>query len=207
MNVTRYKCAEASPVRLVLGVLFLCLLSPVIHAQQSHTGPAVAVKTNALYWATSTPNLGFEVGLGKQWTLDVLGGYNPFTFGDNKKLKHWLVQPELRWWTCERFNGHFLGVHLHGGMFNVGGVKLPFGMFPSLEDYRYEGEYYGGGLSYGYQWILGRRWSLEAEIGVGYARLNYDKYDCPKCGEYRGSDSHDFFGVTKAAISIVYNIK
>lgn len=25
--------------------------------------PAYAIKTNALYWATTTPNLGFEIGL------------------------------------------------------------------------------------------------------------------------------------------------
>ena len=40
-----------------------------------------AIKTNALYWATSTPNLGFEVGLAKKITLDVSGNYNPWKFG------------------------------------------------------------------------------------------------------------------------------
>jgi len=36
------------------------------------------------------------------------------------------VQPELRYWLCEKFNGHFFGVHLHGGIFNVGALSLPF---------------------------------------------------------------------------------
>lgn len=207
MNITRYKCAGIIFLKLIMGVLFLCLFPSVVYAQMQSKGPAIALKTNALYWATTTPNLGFEVALGKKLTLDVSGGYNPFTFGDNKKMKHWLIQPELRWWTCETYNGHFLGAHIHGGTYNVGGVDLPLGAFPSLKDYRYEGEFYGGGLSYGYQWILNGRWSLEGEIGVGYARINYDKYGCPKCGEFLGSDSHDFFGVTKAAISIIYIIK
>ena len=92
-------------------------------------------------------------------------------------------------------------------MFNVGGVNVPFGLFSALEKYRYEGEFYGGGISYGYQWVLGKRWNLEAEIGIGYTRLNYDKYECPKCGEWLGKDSYDFFGVTKAALSIIYIIK
>lgn len=58
--------------------------------------------------------------------------YSGTPIGDNaeqreKKIKHLMLQPELRYWFCEKFNGHFLGVHLHGGIFNVGGVKLPFG--------------------------------------------------------------------------------
>ncbi len=33
--------------------------------------PAYAIKTNALYWATTTPNLGFEIGLSDKFTLDL----------------------------------------------------------------------------------------------------------------------------------------
>ena len=114
----------------------------------------VAVKTNLLYDATATFNLGAEIGLSPRWTLDLSSNYNPFSFSDNKKWKHWMAQPEARYWFCERFNGHFMGLHLLGGQYNVGGVKLPFGIYPSVEDYRYEGYYYGAGLAYGYQWVL-----------------------------------------------------
>ena len=44
-------------------------------------------------------------------SLDISGNYNPWTLPDDKSIKHWLVQPELRYWLHERFNGHFLGVH------------------------------------------------------------------------------------------------
>ena len=55
----------------------------------------IGVKTNILYWATSTPNLGFEVGLGKRTTLDLAGGYNPWTLDReaNRKIRHWMVMP------------------------------------------------------------------------------------------------------------------
>ena len=96
----------------------------------------VAVKTNLLYDATTTFNLGAEIGLSPRWTLDLSANYNPFSFSDNKKWKHWMAQPEARYWFCERFNGHFMGLHLLGGQYNVGGVKLPFGIYPSVEDYR-----------------------------------------------------------------------
>lgn len=169
--------------------------------------PNWAIKTNALYWTTATLNLGLEIGVGEKSTLDISGGYNPFNFKDDKKFKHWMVQPEYRWWLCEKFNGHFLGVHAHYGEYNVGGIKLPFGMFPTLEDHRYQGRFYGAGGTYGYQWILGNHWNLQAAIGIGYARLDYDKYECGACGQKLKDGHRNYVGVTKAAISIIYIIK
>lgn len=43
----------------------------------------------------------------------LVGSDNPFPFHNNKKIRHWLVQPELRLWTCQCFAGHFLGLHAH----------------------------------------------------------------------------------------------
>lgn len=178
-------------------------------------GQKVAVKTNLLYDATSTLNLGFEFGLSKKWTLDVSGNYNPWEFGENRKMKHWMVQPEMRYWLCEKFNGHFFGLHAHGAQYNWGGM-LPWGfkngkMFGienrNIMEHRYEGWLVGTGLSYGYQWILGKRWSLEASLGIGYAYLDYAKYKCEKCGEKIGNGHKNYFGPTKAAVSIIYIIK
>ena len=164
----------------------------------------VGVKNNLLYDATLTPNLGIEIGLGKKTTLDLSGNYNPFVFNDGKHIKHWLVQPELRFWTCERFNGWFFGVHLHGGEFNFAKVRLPFNLYTNLRDNRYEGYYYGGGVSAGYQWMLGKRWNLEATLGLGYARVEYDKYRCADCSPKIGSGSKNYFGPSKAAVSLIY---
>ena len=65
----------------------------------------------------------------------------------------------------------------------------------------------GGGIAYGYQWLLGRRWSIEASLGVGYVRAGYDRYECPHCGEWQGDGKENYFGVTKAAVSLIYVIK
>ncbi|MCD7899129.1 MAG: DUF3575 domain-containing protein [Bacteroides sp.] len=165
-----------------------------------------AIKNNLLYDATLTPNLGFEFGLSKKSTLDINAGYNPFTFSKGKSLKHWAVQPEYRYWTCEKFNGSFWGFHLHGGEFSFAGIKLPFGMFPSLRDYRYEGFFLGGGISFGHQWILSKRWNLEASIGAGYAHIKYDKYPCRDCGPKIKSGHYNYFGPTKAVVSFIYII-
>ena len=160
------------------------------------------VKTNTLYWLTTTINIGAEIGLGKNTTIDLLGTYNPWSFGDNKKIKHWLVQPEFRYWTCERFNGHFWGIHAFYSEFNMGGIKML-----GLEKYRYEGTLYGAGIAYGHQWIIGKRWNLEATIGVGYARIEYDKYEYQTCGPYIKKGTKDYIGPTKIGINFIYIIK
>lgn len=178
-------------------LLYLSISSLLfVHAQH------VGVKTNLLYDATTTMNLGVEFALSPKVTFDLSGNYNPWTFSENKKLKHWLVQPEFRYWFCEKFNGHFLGIHAHGGEFNMGGIKLL-----GMEDYRYEGYAVGGGLSYGYQWILSKRWSLEASLGFGYTYLDYDKFYCEECGDKIGEETKHFVGPTKAAVSLIYIIK
>ena len=38
----------------------------------------------------------------------------------------------------------------------------------------------GAGISYGYDWVLGRHWNLEAEIGMGYAHAWFDRYHYPE---------------------------
>ena len=82
----------------------------------------VALKTNGLYWLATTPNVGLEVALSRKVTLDLSAAYNPWTFKDDKKMRFWLAQPEVKYWLCEKFEGHFIGVHLHGAQY-FGGFK------------------------------------------------------------------------------------
>ena len=179
-----------------LGLLCFCRPAP---AQE------VALKSNLIPDATTTLNLATEIGLSPKRTLDLYVNYNPWKFGDNKSFRHLMVQPEYRFWFCERFSGSFIGIHAHAGIFNVGGIHMPFGMWPKLKDNRYEGEFIGAGVSYGYQWVLGNHWNLEANIGAGYALIHYDKYECKDCGKRLKKDqTRNYFGPTKAAISLVY---
>ena len=172
-------------------------------------GQNVAVKTNVLYDAAMTINLGAEVGLAPKWTLDISGNFNGWTLSHDRRWKHWLVQPEARYWFCDRFAGHFLGFHAPGGQYNVGGLKNGISFLGSdlskLSDYRYQGWFVGAGVAYGYAWILGRHWNLEAEIGFGYAYTQYDKFRCAGCGKKLETDkSHHYVGPTKAAVNLVY---
>ena len=102
-------------VRKLLMLFVSLFVSSMVMAQ-------VAVKTNLPLDALRIPNVGLEFGIGKKWTLDVPVYFNPWMFEDNegstegdKMLKLGMVQPELRYWLCDKFNGHFFGFHLMGG--------------------------------------------------------------------------------------------
>lgn len=165
------------------------------------------LKSNLLYWGTATPNAGIEVAIGKRHSLNLAGGVQPWEYSDTRKLRHWLVQPEWRWWPCETFNGHFWGLHALGGQFNAGGIKLPLGLFPELENHRYQGWAAGGGVSWGYQWMLGRKWSMEFTLGIGYLYVDYKKYNCPGCGTPQKEGHRNYLGPTKAALNLIYVLK
>ena len=167
----------------------------------------VALKTNLLYDATTTPNIGAEMGIGKQSTVQLFYGLNPWKFGhgdDMKYAKHWILNPEYRYWFCQRFNGSFVGIHAFGGEYDAANVKVPFGFWNELEDHRFEGWYVGGGVSYGYQWVLSRHWNFEAAVGVGAAYIDYGKFNCGECGK-KVEDGHKIYvGPTKLALSLLY---
>lgn len=185
--------------------LLLALLTSLSASAQND----VAIKTNVLYDLTATVNAGVEVGLAPRWTLDVSGNFNAWNLTENKRWKHYLVQPEARYWFCDRFMGHFLGIHAHGGQYNIGGLKNNISFLgtdlSALTDSRFQGWFAGAGVGYGYAFVLGRHWNLELELGVGYAYTQYDAFECAGCGrKVQTGLSHHYFGPTKLALNLVY---
>lgn len=187
------------------GVLLLGLfLSTGVKSQK------IAVKTNLLYDIPAlTANAGVEFGLAPRWTLDVSANYNGWTLSHERRWKHWLLQPEARYWFCDRFAGHFVGAHLLGGQFNIGGVKNNIHFlgsdFSKIGKRRYQGWMMGAGLAYGYAWILGKHWNVEGEIGLGWIYTRYDSFPCANCGKKLSEgQTHNYVGPTKAAVNLVY---
>ncbi len=167
-----------------------------------------AIKTNAIYDATATANLGIEIGLAPKWTLDISGNLNAWSKNEATKWKHWMVQPEARYWFCDRFSRHFLGFHAIAGAFNFGGINNNISFlgtdFSRLKDNRYQGYAYGAGVAYGFAFMLSEHINLELEAGFGYMYLDYEIFDCSDCGRRIGDGGHHYIGPTKAAINLVF---
>lgn len=198
-------------------ILTLALISLFAFAFEA-SAQKVAVKTNSLYWMTATPNVGFEFALADRWTFEVAGGYNPWTFDkdDNIKAKHFLVTPEIRYWFCESFQGHYLGINGNYTMFNVSGIYIPEVFVPvnsqgyfidDLQHARSQGWAAGAGLTYGYATPISRRWNIEFNIGLGFWYTEYDKFESRPCGLFQNNISNWAFGPTDLGISFIYMIK
>lgn len=148
----------------MLLIVVLCCTLPAY-------GQEVGLKTNLLYLATATPNLGAEWKMGRNYTGVFTVGYNPFSFGQyedadgnavNPKLRHWLAAAEARYWWCEPYMGWNVGINLFGGEYNAGGIRF----ISALKEGRYKGWAAGAGLTAGYQIPLSARWGLDFSLGI-----------------------------------------
>lgn len=182
---------------------------PDIYGDIQWSLPSFQIKTNLLYGAvTLTPNVALEIGLTPNSSLEMGGSWNQWNYRgtaeSNRKLNHFILRPEYRYWFCERFNGHFLGVHAFYGKYNISEYNIPT-LFE--KEYRYEGSVFGAGITYGYQLMLGTRWSLEFHVGVGVAQLTHKRFKCGVCSDIIDNSGTTYFGPTRAGVSIVYLIK
>ena len=192
--------------KLSLCLLFLLLL--MVGGMLQVRAQNWAVKTNVVYDATATVNAGVEVGLAPKWTLDVSGNFNAWSKNESTKWKHWMVQPEARYWFCDRFSRHFIGAHLIGGAFNFGNINNNLSFlgtdFSVLSDMPYQGYAYGAGVAYGFAFVLSEHVNLELEGGLGYVYLDYETFRCADCGRKVGEGTHHYVGPTKLAVNLVF---
>lgn len=156
-----------------------------------------AIKSNALYLAAGVTNIGGEYAFHPHWSVDLPLVYSPYTLARTYRMRFLYIQPEARYWLDRPMKGHFFGVHLHAGVFNV-----------SLDDknrYQSEKGFHGAGISYGYAMPLSRRWSMEFTVGVGYAFTRYcTYYNVPNGLRYEKDRPYNYWGLTKLGLNFVY---
>ena len=78
---------------LFIIAIMLAVMTPRIAPAQS-----IALKSNVLYDLTGTLNLGGEIRCDDTHSFNLSVNYNPWNLGENKKMKHILIQSEYRWW-------------------------------------------------------------------------------------------------------------
>ena len=169
----------------------------------------LVIKTNLPAIALRNINIAGEISLSPDntahpLTLHIPVSYNPFNYSGDAKLKHIAVQPELRLWKGGAFSKFFVGLHAHYAYYNIGGIS---GINRQLKANRYQGNLFGMGVSGGYTHMINDRFGVESVLGLGYAFMDYDVYDCQHCGAKTGEESKVYFGPTKFSISLVYKIR
>lgn len=199
--------------RLLMMVLLLSpALSLVTEAQSPDSDSVpqrrIALRTNLLYDATLSPNIGVDVRVDSTWTVGLLAGINAWDIDKekNKKWRHMLFSLRARKFLNESvFHKGYIEADVIYSHFNVGNVKFPFGLYKSVRDRRLQGDLVALGGKYGYSWILARNWRIEAEAGVAVGYAWFKEYDCPHCGTFLGNGDRIFL-LPQLGINIVYVI-
>ena len=193
---------------------------------------SLALRNNLLYDATLTPNLGIEMRLDSTWSIGLNVGVNAWDIDKqkNKKWRHFLVSPNVRHYFGQKrdtlnhytyedgrlvdvrhdslaiYNsGHYIELNAIYSHYNVGNIKFPFGLYKSVRDRRLQGDLVALGAKYGYSWILGRDWRLEAEAGIAVGYAWFKENDCDHCGTYYGKGDRIFL-LPQLGINVVYII-
>lgn len=193
-------------------LLFSLLCGKPLLAQQpdgmERSLPRVALRTNLLYDATLSPNLGVDVRVDSTWTVGLLAGMNAWDIDKekNKKWRHMLFSFRARKYVNDSVfhKGYFEADAIYSH-FNVGNVKFPLGLYKTVRERRLQGDLLALGGKYGYSWILSRDWRIEAEAGVAIGYAWFKEYDCPHCGTYYGKDDRIFL-LPQLGVNIVYII-
>ena len=173
----------------------------------------IALKTNILYAATASANLGLDLALNDHFSAGVLVGVKPWPrwwAGDwdaenPTKWRHILVTPDIRWWPFQVFKGWFVGVDFAWAHVNMANLNFPLSAYSELKDHRLQGDLFTGGMFMGYSWSLGTRVRVEIEGGVRSGVYEADKFVCVHCGEKLGHVSGPTV-IPNAAVNLIINL-
>ena len=211
-----------------ISLTVVLLLSLIITRASAQT---LALRTNLLYDATLSPNLGAEVRLDSLWSVGLNVGFNAWDIdkAKNKKWRHVLVSPNVRRYFGHKRDSLCVYGYMENGTYgvlrdsvvtrrmqyfegniiyshyNVGNTKIPFGLYDAVKDRRLQGDLLALGGKYGYSWMLARDWRIEAEAGIAIGYAWFKEYDCDHCGVYYGKGDRIFL-LPQLGINVVYLI-
>ena len=190
--------------RLAFLLLILCV--------ETVNGQNVALRTNLLYDATLTPNIGVEVRIDTTWTLGANVGLNAWDINkeENKKWRHILVAPHVRKYFLRDDSLRFRRTsYVEGNLiyshFNVGNTTIPLGLYSGAKNRRLQGDLLALGAKYGYAWMMARDWWIEAEAGIAIGYAWFKEYDCAHCGTFYGRGDRIFL-LPQLGINVIYII-
>ena len=185
----RRRFFKSRPLRVAfISCVFLC-------STLSICAQRVALHTNTIDWLTLSPNLGVEFSLNSRLSLDFSAAGNPFKVRDDMYLRQARIQSELKYWFTGILTCHYMGVTAGYGAFDFG-----------LRSRGFYGDAYAAGLTYGYSWILSRRWNMEISTGIGALYYRMARYT-PGTPHPQPNESGWTIAPVKLAFSFIYVLK
>ena len=195
-------------------IYILLILGLIISVHGFESYSQVAVKVNIPITLVGSPNVGAEVLIGQQFTVNGDFLWLPYLWKKEEEVFRALqTSVDLRYYPNPRYyytstfyDGLYFGPYAMYGNFNIG-LAGSDGL--TDDDIRYRGWGISGGVSVGYKLFLSTRFRLDINVGLGYARLQYNTYQLG--GEWSEwpttiDDTKDWIGPTKFGVHLVYNL-
>ena len=195
-------------------IFFILAFGLLMTAYGSNAYSQVSIKTNVPVLLLGGPNIGTEITLSQQFTVNGDFIWLPFLFKKSEETFNAIqMSADVRYYPNPRFfynssyyDGLYFGPYAMYGNFNIGMVG---GDGLTADDERYDGWGISGGISVGYKLFLSTRFRLDINVGIGYAHMQYDTY--PMSGQWSDwptslKDTKDWIGPTKFGVHLVYNL-
>ena len=184
-------------------------------------GNAMAVKTNLLYDALITPNIGVEFQWNTKWSVaanwmyawwreDAEKWYHR-TYGGDIELRRW-IQPQKKKHNHTRKNT----AHCHpkennlmqGWHFGVYTQMLQYDFEWGKKGYLADEWSWGAGIAAGWSKAIGKNLNIDFTLGVGYLTGEYQEYlPIDDCYVWQATKMRHWIGPTKAEVQLVWLIK
>lgn len=143
----------------LLGMLAMFMLLPMSANAQS-----LAANTDVLWDVAMSPNIGLEMTVADQSTLQVNAITSQKPYGQDVRFT--AVQPEYRYYFSGRpMYKHFVGVCAMGATYKT-----------TIADKTYNGSGVGAGLTFGYVLPVTKRLNVDFHAGVVYAKYRQKEY-------------------------------
>ena len=194
----------------IIMTVILSLTTYGVAAQEMYSAEekptVVQLKTNGLFWLAASPNIGVELqtDLGVSFSVDYVGAWW------NKNQKHryfsnYAFQMSVQYYLSSKEQGTpYLGHHV-----GIYGQMITYDFEFGNKGYQSNdlSKTWAIGAAYGYRIPLGKQFSADFTIGIGYLRSKYDVYE-PYMGRYVRTNTKrlNYFGPTRLEASLIWNI-
>ena len=184
---------------------------PPLHSEQKpHKSAYASIRTNLLYDAALTPNIGAEFYLGRGfsliadwhyawWNDDSIKWYHR-TYGGDIGVRYWFGSIAKE----KPLTGHHIGIY--GQVFTY---DFEFGHMGIIggkpNGTLFDQPNFGAGLDYGYSFPLANRLNLDLSVGMAYHwGIYYEYLPVDDCYVWKATKRRNYWGPTKAEVSLVW---
>lgn len=138
--------------RVIIILCCICLLGISIKSNAQR----VAISTNLMEYLILSPNIEVECALTQHHAAAISVSAAPWRVNRKYSISHISISPEYKYWFKMPFYGQYVGADIEYNSYDV-----------YWKSTGYDGHLLSGGVTYGWSFIIDKKWNLVPNIGVG----------------------------------------